>query len=171
VRGLRSIGAYVNEPSTRVAPGFQHRMHDQVNRELRAPEHNAERVDEERHVIRDGQHQRARGLEAIALALGIEHADQRLAGRPARAELEMPERRTGEHPGGALGQILLPDPPEVGSQEALLQLGPAAALARTAGGSDALDERHAGGGNAAQQPIVVSRGNLRVHAQSSRSTT
>src|SRR2546429_256608 len=87
-----------------------------------------------------------------------------LAGRPAGAELEMPERRAGEHPGRTLGQILLPDPPEVGSQEALLQVAPAAALARTAGGGDALDERYAGGGNAPQQPIVVGRGDLRVHA-------
>src|SRR5439155_15394137 len=30
VRGLRSVGAYVDEPSARVAPGFEHRMHDQV---------------------------------------------------------------------------------------------------------------------------------------------
>ena len=169
MRGLRSVGAYVDQPSTGVAPGFQHRMHDQVNGELRAAEYDAERVDEERHVVRDSQHQRAGGLEAIALTLGIEDADQRLAGRAARAEFEMPERRTGEHARRALGQILLPDPPEVSSQEALLQVGPGAALARTAGGGDALDERYAGGGNAPQQPIVVSRGNLRVHAQLSRS--
>src|SRR5207237_631770 len=81
------------------------------------------RVDEERHVVRDSQHQRAGGLEAIALTLGIEDAHQRLAGRAARAEFEMPERCTGEHARRALGQVLLPDPPEVSWQEALLQMG------------------------------------------------
>ena len=152
MRGLSAVAADVDQLSAAVAAHLQHRVHDQVHGELRPGEGHAERVDQERHVVGDREHQRVRRLEAVAVRLGIEHLHQSAARRAACPELEMCERRAGQVLWCALGQVLFGDTVEVGAQEALLQRAPAAAAG--CGACDAPDQRDARRGDAAEQLLL-----------------
>ena len=97
----------------------------------------------------------------LARHLGIEHPYQRASRHAARRRRrDARARRPPDVPAGARRQVLLRDAAEVAAQEALRELAPGTAGTRRAG--DALDQREARGGDAAQQ-LTVFRGNLRVH--------
>jgi hypothetical protein len=160
-----AVGADIDELPAAVTAHLQHRVHDQVDREVGAAEGHAERIDQEGHVVGDREHQGVRRLEAIRVRVGIEHAHQRAAGRAPRRESEMRQRRPGKMPRGTLGEILLRHAAEVGAQEALQErVATATAVGSRAG--NALDQRDTCRGDAAEQPVIFNR-NWRVHAQSS----
>jgi len=96
------------------------------------------------------------------MRIGVEHPHQRTARGAPRREGEVRERRLGELPRRALGEVLVRHAVEVGAQEALRQLVAPAAAGR--GARDALDQRDALGGDAAEQPAFFDS-NWRVHAQ------
>jgi hypothetical protein len=152
VRRLGAVAADVGELAAAVAARLQHRVHDEVHGQLRAGEGHAEGVDQERHVVRDREHERVAALETVALRLGIEHPHQATARGAAGAEGEVRERRPRELLRSALGQVLFGDAVEVGAQEALLQL--VAAAGSGCGARNALDERDARRGNAAEQLLL-----------------
>ena len=58
-RAPRAVGADLAQRAARVAPHGQHRMHDQVHGDVHLAEHDADGIDQERHVGRDHAHQRA----------------------------------------------------------------------------------------------------------------
>src|ERR1700686_810380 len=98
------------------------------------------------------------------MRIGVEPPYRRTARCAPRREGEVRERRLGELPRRALGEVLVRHAAEVGAQEALRQL--VAAAAAGGGARDALDQRDARGGDAAEQPVLFNS-NWRVHAQSS----
>ena len=81
------VGSDVDEAFSLVAHGPQHRVHEQVHAEAAPLEHEPHRVDEERHVVGDDQHDGVRRVPAVAFAVRRQdprHARPWLA-RAARA--------------------------------------------------------------------------------------
>src|SRR5262249_17501864 len=94
--------------------------------------------------------------EALALVLRVEHPHERAARCATRCKHQVRERRLGEVPWGTLGEVLFRNAVEVGSQKALPQVVASASASSGAGARNAVDERDAGGGDAVEQPIVLS---------------
>jgi hypothetical protein len=163
MRRVRAVRADVEQLTAPVAAHHQHRVHDQVHRELGPAEGHAQRVDEKRHVVGDREHERMRRLEAIGLRLRVEDAHQRAARCAAGAELEMGECCARELSRCALGQVLFRHAVKIGAQETLSQV---VAPADPRGDArNALDECSALGRDAVEQVVIVSsnRWSWRAH--------
>ena len=81
---LGGVRRDVDEAVTLVPYGPQHRVHEQVHAEPAPLEHEPHRVDEERHVVGDDEHDGVRGVPAVALAVGRHHPGHARPGRRVR---------------------------------------------------------------------------------------
>ena len=77
---LHAEGLRDDDPTGVVATHVQHRMHEQMRRDVVLLEHDPDRVDEERCIVADDHHERAVGVPAVAVAVRREHRDGDVAG-------------------------------------------------------------------------------------------
>ncbi len=124
LRPVAAEGAAIHcrEAAAPVAANVENRVDDQVHGHLCLAEDNADRVDQEWHVVGDDHDQGVGRLESIPLRVGIEHAH---GGRPGfawlRTEIQVIHGRMRERARRALREIFLSDSPEIGVEEALTQ--------------------------------------------------
>ena len=83
------VGSDVDEALSLVAHGPQHRVDEQVDAEPAPLEHDPHRVDEERHVVGDDQHDGVRRVPAVALAVGRHDPRHARAGLARAAQREV----------------------------------------------------------------------------------
>ena len=102
------LAADVEQRPRAVAAHLQYRVHDQVHGELGAAEGHAEGVDQERHVVGDREHQRMRGLEAVALqSAGLKTRTSERPGGRRVPKAQVRQRRARQLPRRARGEVLL----------------------------------------------------------------
>ena len=137
------------QPAAPVADHGEDRVREQVDGETCLRAHHAERVDQERLVVRDDHDDRVRRGEAIPFEVRVEDPHQRTAAAPRESEFEYGQRGAGEVLGGALHEIELGHTViEVAREPVRRDRQTLAALAARAGG-DAVDDGLTGGGNPA----------------------
>ena len=124
-------------------------MREQVHREAALRADDAERIDQERHVVRDDHDDRVRGREAVARRVRVEHAHQRAAALARAAELELRERGAREVLGRALHEVELGDAVVEVAREPVGRDRQALAARTARARGDAVDDGLTGGGDSA----------------------
>ena len=97
-------GADRHQRAVVVARHGQHRVHEQVDVEPVSFEQHPHRVDEERHVVGDGEHTRVGGAPCVSVAFGRAHPHQRHA-----ATADPPEVVVGRGRGVQVVDVVLAD--------------------------------------------------------------
>ncbi len=88
------------QPAAPVADHGEDRVREQVDGETRLRAHHAERVDQERLVVRDDHDDRVRRGEAVAFRVRVEDPHQRTAAAPRESEFELRRARRRRGPRG-----------------------------------------------------------------------
>ena len=119
-----SPGARISsEPPLGVAAHGEHGVDDQVDAGAAPVQLDADRVDEERHVVGDDLDGRVGGLPAVLLEVRVVDAHLGHPGRPFAREVERAERQAVEVERVALRHVLRGDPPVELPGECLGELG------------------------------------------------
>ncbi len=137
------------QPAARIATHPEHRVHDEMHRDVHRTENDADGIDQEGHVGRHHAHQRAvRGAGCIAVERRRQF-DQRLAGLAHAPELQMRKRGRGEIRRCVHAQVVFGDAAEEVAHESGHECAPRRRGTRGVRGY-LLDECQAGGGNLAE---------------------